>query len=86
MARKPAAFLMGFRVWTGPRPLPGLLGSARLFATDGGTPRVVKTGESFYEPTGAVHTTSASALPDRPVKLLAIIVAQRGSPTTIAKP
>ena len=57
-----------------------------LFATDGGTPRVVKAGESFYEPPGAVHSTSASALPDRPVKLLAIIVAERGSPTTIAKP
>jgi quercetin dioxygenase-like cupin family protein len=45
-----------------------------LFATDGGTPRVVKAGESFYEPTGAVRSTSASALSDRPVTPLAVAI------------
>jgi quercetin dioxygenase-like cupin family protein len=57
-----------------------------LFGTDGGKPRVVKAGEAFYEPPGAVHSTSASASPDRPVKLLAIIVAEPGKPLTVAQP
>ena len=56
-----------------------------LFGTDGGKPRVVKAGEAFYEPPGAAHSTSASASPDRPVKLLAIIVAKPGEPLTVAK-
>jgi quercetin dioxygenase-like cupin family protein len=47
---------------------------------------VVKAGEAFYEPPGAVHSTSASASPDRPVKLLAIIVAEPGKPLTVAQP
>ena len=53
-----------------------------LFGTDGETPRVVKAGEAFYEPPGVVHSTSASAQPDRPVKLLAMIIGEQGKPVT----
>src|ERR1051326_2143488 len=35
------------------------------FAINQGTPRVLGTGEMFYEPTGALHSTSENARPDR---------------------
>lgn len=53
------------------------------FSVKGGPEQVLKQGGTFYEPTGAVHTRSASALPDRPVKILAFMVAPQGSPVTL---
>lgn len=52
------------------------------FGTDGETPRIVRAGETFYEPPGAVHSTGASARPDRPVKLLAIVIGKQGAVVT----
>lgn len=56
------------------------------FAVNGEAPRVVKAGETFFEPTGATHSTSASASPDRPVKLLAIVIGPQGAPITTYEP
>jgi quercetin dioxygenase-like cupin family protein len=50
------------------------------FAINGASPEVVKTGGTFFEPLGALHTTGASAKPDAPAKFLAFIVAPKGSP------
>ena len=49
------------------------------FAINGGTPQVVKTGGTFFEPIGALHTTSASANPNAPVRFLAFMVVPKGS-------
>ena len=54
-----------------------------LFAVNGEPPRTVHAGEIFYEPPGATHTTSGSANPDRPVKLLAIVVGPQGAAITL---
>lgn len=53
------------------------------FAINGGTPQVVKTGGTFFEPIGALHTTGSSAKQDAPVKFLAFIVAPKGSPIVL---
>jgi quercetin dioxygenase-like cupin family protein len=53
-----------------------------LFGTNGAAPRVVHAGEIFYEAPGATHSTSASANPDRPVRLLAIVIGPQGAVIT----
>lgn len=49
------------------------------FAINGEAQRLVKTGEAFFEPLGALHTTSGSADAKAPVRFLAFIVAPAGS-------
>jgi quercetin dioxygenase-like cupin family protein len=49
-----------------------------LFGINGEKPQRLKAGETFYEPEGGRHTTSASALPDKPVRILAIVVGPKG--------
>jgi quercetin dioxygenase-like cupin family protein len=53
------------------------------FAIAGGTPQLFKAGEVFYEPPNVLHTTSASALPDRPVRFLVFFVGEAGSEISI---
>lgn len=53
------------------------------FSIKGVPEQVIKQGGTFYEPVGAIHTASASAIPDRPVKILAFMVARQGSPVTL---
>jgi quercetin dioxygenase-like cupin family protein len=53
------------------------------FAINGGSPQVVKAGGTFFEPSGALHTTGASAKPDAPVRFLAFMVVPKGSPTVL---
>jgi len=48
------------------------------FAINGESPRNLSAGQVFYEPPGALHTVSASARADQPVKILAIIIARNG--------
>ena len=55
------------------------------FAINHETPRVLRTGEMFYEPTGALHTTSENARQDQPAKILAFMVAPAGSPVVEPK-
>jgi quercetin dioxygenase-like cupin family protein len=53
------------------------------FAINGASPELVKTGGTFFEPLGALHTTGASARRDAPVRFLAFIVAPKGSPVVL---
>jgi quercetin dioxygenase-like cupin family protein len=55
------------------------------FAINHETPRVLRTGEMFYEPAGALHSTSENAQPDRPAKILAFMVAPVGRPVVEPK-
>jgi quercetin dioxygenase-like cupin family protein len=41
-------------------------------------PHVYRTGESWYEAPGARHTVARNASKDKPAKLLAVFVADRG--------
>jgi quercetin dioxygenase-like cupin family protein len=50
------------------------------FAINHESPRVLRTGEMFYEPTGALHSTSENAQPGVPAKILAFMVAPQGRP------
>src|SRR5213593_2734921 len=42
-----------------------------LFGVDTLEPIVLETGESFYEPPGALHAVSRNASPDMPASLIA---------------
>src|SRR5262249_33254551 len=48
------------------------------FAINHETARVLRRGEMFYEPTGALHSTSENAHPGMPAKILAFMVAPPG--------
>jgi quercetin dioxygenase-like cupin family protein len=71
-----------------PHRHPGLvmgyvLDGALRFALDGGPPQTVKTGEVFYEPPNILHTMSASADPNKPVRFLVFFVGDTGEEITI---
>jgi quercetin dioxygenase-like cupin family protein len=53
------------------------------FAIDRGQPRLLKAGDTFYEPPTAVHSTSRNPSPDQRVKLLVFMVADQKNPTTV---
>src|SRR5215813_13979346 len=53
------------------------------FAIDRQAPRVLKAGDTFYEPPGAVHSTSRNASADQRLKLLVFMVADQKNPTTV---
>jgi quercetin dioxygenase-like cupin family protein len=55
------------------------------FAINHETPRVLGRGEMFYEPTGALHSTSENAQPGMPAKILAFMVAPRERPIVEGK-
>ena len=52
------------------------------FQLAGEPERVIHTGEMFYEPPGSVHAVSGSASPTKPVRFLAMILAEKGKPLT----
>ncbi len=53
------------------------------FAINSEGEQIVKTGGTFFEPAGALHTIGGSAKPGEPVRFLAFIVAPEGSPVTL---
>ena len=53
------------------------------FAIDRGQPRLLKAGDTFYEPPTAVHSTSRNASTDQRLKLLVFMVADQKNPTTV---
>ena len=53
------------------------------FAVDGGTPRTLKAGEVFYEPPGALHSTSRNPSADQRTKILVFMVADQKNPSTV---
>jgi quercetin dioxygenase-like cupin family protein len=55
------------------------------FAINHETPRLLRRGEMFYEPMGALHSTSENAQPGMPAKILAFMVAPPGRPVVEGK-
>src|SRR6202008_826456 len=55
------------------------------FAINHETPRVLRAGEMFYEPAGALHSTSENAQPGMPAKIVAFMVAPAGRPVVEPK-
>jgi quercetin dioxygenase-like cupin family protein len=53
------------------------------FAIDRQAPRLLKAGDTFYEPPGAVHSTSRNPSPDQRLKFLVFMVADQKNPTTV---
>jgi len=54
-----------------------------VFEIDDGDPVVLKAGESFYEPPGALHSVSRNASEDLPASLIAFFVLGEGESATV---
>ena len=52
------------------------------FQVDGGQEMVLQTGQVFHEPLGAIHAVSGAANAARPARILAVVVGEKGKPTT----
>ena len=50
------------------------------FAINNEPERIVPAGGTFFEPLGAVHTTSGSAKSDAPARVLVFLIVPKGSP------
>ena len=57
-------------------------GTAR-FGIEGQPAKEVKTGESFFEPPGALHTVMESAHPTEGAKAIAVMIVPDGAPLTL---
>ena len=55
------------------------------FAVDGGAPKTLKAGDVFYEPPGALHSTSRNPSSDARTKIVVFMVADQKSPSTVAE-
>jgi quercetin dioxygenase-like cupin family protein len=53
------------------------------FAINGETSRVLKAGDTFYEPPTAVHSTSRNPSKDQRAKILVFMVADQKNPSTV---
>jgi quercetin dioxygenase-like cupin family protein len=53
------------------------------FAIDGQPPRLLKAGETFYEPPTAIHSTSRNPSTDQSLKMIVFMVADQKNPTTV---
>jgi quercetin dioxygenase-like cupin family protein len=53
------------------------------FAIDRQAARVLKAGDAFYEPPGAVHSTSRNPSTDQRLRLLVFMVADQKNPSTV---
>jgi quercetin dioxygenase-like cupin family protein len=53
------------------------------FAIDRREPRLLKAGDTFYEPPTAVHSTSRNASTDQRLKLLVFMIADQKNPSTV---
>jgi quercetin dioxygenase-like cupin family protein len=66
-----------------PGPVLGYVAEGQLrFAINNETEQVVPTGRTFFEPSGAVHTTNGSARADGPTRALVFMLVPKGSPLT----
>ena len=54
-----------------------------MFGLDDGEPVVLKTGESFYEPPGALHSVSRNASEELPASFIAFFVLGAGEYPTV---
>ena len=54
-----------------------------MFGLDGREPFLLKAGESFYEPPGALHSVSRNASQELPASLIAFFVLGEGESPTV---
>jgi quercetin dioxygenase-like cupin family protein len=54
-----------------------------VFEVDDGEPVVLKAGDSFYEPPGALHSVSRNASQELPASLIAFFVLGEGESPTV---
>jgi quercetin dioxygenase-like cupin family protein len=54
------------------------------FGVDHGPEQIVETGGTFFEPTGALHSTFGSVDPNTPAKVLVFMVVPKGTSGTTA--
>jgi quercetin dioxygenase-like cupin family protein len=55
------------------------------FAINGEPSRVLKAGDTFYEPPTAIHTTSRNPSADKRTKILIFMVADQKNPSTVVE-
>jgi len=55
------------------------------FAINGEPGRMLKAGDTFYEPPTAIHSTSRNPSTDKRTKILVFMVADRKNPSTVAE-
>jgi quercetin dioxygenase-like cupin family protein len=64
-----------------PGPTFGYVVSGQIrWAIDGQPARVLHAGESFFEPMGSIHSTSANASETEPARLSVVILGRSGEP------
>jgi quercetin dioxygenase-like cupin family protein len=53
------------------------------FAINAEPPRVLRAGDTFYEPPGAIHSTSRNPSTDQRLKIIVFMVADQKNPSTV---
>jgi quercetin dioxygenase-like cupin family protein len=66
-----------------PGPVLGYIAEGQMrFAINNQPEQVIPAGGTFFEPSGAVHTTTGSARPDGPTRAVVFMLVPKGSPLT----
>ena len=66
-----------------PGPVLGYVVEGQMrFAINHEKEQVLPVGGTFFEPSGAVHTTNGSARPDGPTRAVVFMMVPKGSPLT----
>jgi quercetin dioxygenase-like cupin family protein len=66
-----------------PGPVLGYIVEGQMrFAIDNEPEQVLPVGRTFFEPSGAVHTTNGSARSDGPTRAVVFMLVPKGSPLT----
>jgi len=66
-----------------PGPVLGYVVEGQMrFAINGDPEKVLPVGGTFFEPSGAVHTTNGSARTDGPTRAVVFMLVPKGSPLT----
>lgn len=66
-----------------PGPVAGYILEGQMrFAINHEAEQVLPAGATFFEPSGAVHTTNGSARTDGPTRALVFMIVPKGSPLT----
>jgi quercetin dioxygenase-like cupin family protein len=60
-----------------------VLEGAYEFAINGEPSRILKAGDTFYEPPTAIHTTSRNPSTNTRTKILIFMVADQKNPSTV---
>jgi quercetin dioxygenase-like cupin family protein len=66
-----------------PGPVLGYVVEGQMrFAINNEPEKILPVGGTFFEPSGAVHTTNGSARPDGPTRAVVFMLVPKGSPLT----